>query len=166
MRHGAAIGSGTGTSTPGTSSPAAAVAQRVYRRMLAMRAVPGQTAVPAAPTCDLLVLDRSSDVVAPVAREWTYEAMVHDLLQVRRDRAEICAEICAKICAEIALGDSPRLAAGAISARSRLNLGSISAFNLLQVQGDRYEYKYVGNNNQQLTKEVLLNESDPLWPKY
>ena len=82
VRHGAAIGSGTGTSTPGTSSPAAAVAQRVYRRMLAMRAVPGQTAVPAAPTCDLLVLDRSSDVVAPVAREWTYEAMVHDLLPV------------------------------------------------------------------------------------
>jgi syntaxin-binding protein 1 len=81
-RHAAAVGSGTGTSSPGTSSPAAAVAQRVHRRMLAMRAVPGQTAVPSAPTCDLLVLDRSSDVVAPVAREWTYEAMVHDLLPV------------------------------------------------------------------------------------
>ena len=34
-----------------------------------------------APTCDLLVLDRSSDV-ARRAREWTYEAMVHDLLPV------------------------------------------------------------------------------------
>ena len=81
-RHAAAVGSGTGTSSPGASSPAAAVAQRVHRLMLAMRAVPGQTAVPSAPTCDLLVLDRSCDVVAPVAREWTYEAMVHDLLPV------------------------------------------------------------------------------------
>jgi syntaxin-binding protein 1 len=38
--------------------------------------------LPPRESCDLLVLDRSVDPVAPVVHEWTYEAMVYDLLPV------------------------------------------------------------------------------------
>lgn len=31
-------------------------------------------------TCDLVIVDRSVDPVAPMIHEWTYEAMVYDLL--------------------------------------------------------------------------------------
>ena len=77
--------------TAGTS-PAANVAQRLYRMMLALRnrqktTSSGErkdaTAIPPfGSTCDVLVLDRACDPVAPLAREWTYEAMVFDLLPV------------------------------------------------------------------------------------
>jgi hypothetical protein len=39
-------------------------------------------ALPARETCELLVLDRSVDPVAPVIHEWTYEALVYDLLSL------------------------------------------------------------------------------------
>ncbi|PKA47665.1 Protein transport Sec1a [Apostasia shenzhenica] len=33
-------------------------------------------------TCDLLIVDRSIDLIAPVIHEWTYDAMCHDLLDM------------------------------------------------------------------------------------
>ncbi|XP_042007570.1 SNARE-interacting protein KEULE-like isoform X2 [Salvia splendens] len=33
-------------------------------------------------TCELLILDRSVDQIAPVIHEWTYDAMCHDLLNM------------------------------------------------------------------------------------
>eukprot|EP00326_Haptolina_ericina_P017194 CAMPEP_0181195132 /NCGR_PEP_ID=MMETSP1096-20121128/14712_1 /TAXON_ID=156174 ORGANISM="Chrysochromulina ericina, Strain CCMP281" /NCGR_SAMPLE_ID=MMETSP1096 /ASSEMBLY_ACC=CAM_ASM_000453 /LENGTH=566 /DNA_ID=CAMNT_0023284691 /DNA_START=96 /DNA_END=1796 /DNA_ORIENTATION=+ len=35
----------------------------------------------------------------------------------------------------------------------------------LSVQDGRYVYSYVNNSNQTVTKEVLLNETDPLWKR-
>ncbi|XP_076950625.1 SNARE-interacting protein KEULE-like isoform X2 [Bidens hawaiensis] len=37
---------------------------------------------PQVETCDLLILDRSIDQVAPIIHEWTYDAMCHDLLEM------------------------------------------------------------------------------------
>ncbi|MBA0736991.1 hypothetical protein Gogos_010474 [Gossypium gossypioides] len=37
---------------------------------------------PQTETCDLLILDRSVDQIAPVIHEWTYDAMCHDLLNM------------------------------------------------------------------------------------
>ncbi|AES87273.2 Sec1-family transporter [Medicago truncatula] len=37
---------------------------------------------PQSETCDLIIVDRSIDQVAPVIHEWTYDAMIHDLLDM------------------------------------------------------------------------------------
>ncbi|KAI3792568.1 hypothetical protein L2E82_06451 [Cichorium intybus] len=37
-------------------------------------------------TCDLLILDRSIDQIAPVIHEWTYDAMCHDLLEMEGNK--------------------------------------------------------------------------------
>ncbi|KAI3977294.1 hypothetical protein MKX01_040103 [Papaver californicum] len=37
---------------------------------------------PQSETCELLILDRSLDHIAPVIHEWTYDAMCHDLLNL------------------------------------------------------------------------------------
>ncbi|XP_068479184.1 protein transport Sec1a-like isoform X2 [Phaseolus vulgaris] len=37
-------------------------------------------------TCDLLIVDRSVDQIAPVIHEWTYDAMCHDLLNMNGDK--------------------------------------------------------------------------------
>ncbi|KAK2992614.1 hypothetical protein RJ640_015970 [Escallonia rubra] len=37
---------------------------------------------PQTETCELLILDRSVDLIAPVIHEWTYDAMCHDLLDM------------------------------------------------------------------------------------
>ena len=39
------------------------------------------------------------------------------------------------------------------------------AHDLLSVQDERYKYSYTGNNNQTLSKEVLLNDTDPLYKR-
>ncbi|KAK4578564.1 hypothetical protein RGQ29_028598 [Quercus rubra] len=44
-----------------------------------------KTSIPNFPqteTCELLILDRSVDQIAPVMHEWTYDAMCHDLLDM------------------------------------------------------------------------------------
>ncbi|KAL8256067.1 hypothetical protein R6Q59_031134 [Mikania micrantha] len=37
---------------------------------------------PQTETCELLILDRSIDPIAPIIHEWTYDAMCHDLLEM------------------------------------------------------------------------------------
>mmetsp|Transcript_23762 Transcript_23762/g.45277 ORF Transcript_23762/g.45277 Transcript_23762/m.45277 type:complete len:649 (-) Transcript_23762:238-2184(-) len=54
------------------------VASGVHARMSELHSLPG---IPVNESCDLLVVDRSVDVVAPVIHEWTYEAMCFDLLE-------------------------------------------------------------------------------------
>ncbi|KAJ1480174.1 Sec1-like protein [Baffinella frigidus] len=61
----------------------------------------------------LLVLDRASDVTSPLMHEYTYQAMAHDLLDIK---------------------------------------------------DERYKYKYTNAKGDQLVKEVLLNELDPIFP--
>ncbi|XP_030524706.1 SNARE-interacting protein KEULE isoform X2 [Rhodamnia argentea] len=41
---------------------------------------------PQTETCELLVLDRSIDQIAPVIHEWTYDAMCHDLLSMEGNK--------------------------------------------------------------------------------
>ena len=40
---------------------------------------------PKTPSCDCLILDRTMDAVSPIIHEWTYEAMVYDLLRVENN---------------------------------------------------------------------------------
>ncbi|KAK9819584.1 hypothetical protein WJX72_000024 [[Myrmecia] bisecta] len=55
------------------------IAVEVNERLMIMQRA-GQ--LPAAETCDLIVIDRGFDPVAPVIHEWTYEAMAYDLLNL------------------------------------------------------------------------------------
>ncbi|CAL5211061.1 unnamed protein product [Lathyrus oleraceus] len=41
---------------------------------------------PQSETCDLLIVDRSVDQIAPVIHEWTYDAMCHDLLDMEGNK--------------------------------------------------------------------------------
>lgn len=41
---------------------------------------------PATETCELMILDRSIDPIAPVIHEWTYDAMCHDLLNMEGNK--------------------------------------------------------------------------------
>jgi len=41
---------------------------------------------PQTETCDLLIVDRSIDQIAPVIHEWTYDAMCHDLLNIEGNK--------------------------------------------------------------------------------
>ncbi|GAA0150901.1 membrane trafficking regulatory protein [Lithospermum erythrorhizon] len=48
-----------------------------------------KTSIPNFPqkeTCELLILDRSIDQIAPVIHEWTYDAMCHDLLDLKGNK--------------------------------------------------------------------------------
>lgn len=41
---------------------------------------------PQTETCELLILDRSVDQIAPIIHEWTYDAMCHDLLNMEGNK--------------------------------------------------------------------------------
>jgi syntaxin-binding protein 1 len=58
------------------------VAERLDRILTAMLRSKGAEAAKNNPTCDVLVVDRSFDIIAPIIHEWTYESMVTDLLDV------------------------------------------------------------------------------------
>ncbi len=45
--------------------------------------------VPESDTCDLIIVDRGFDLVAPLIHEWTYEAMMYDLLPGERLRGKV-----------------------------------------------------------------------------
>lgn len=62
----------------------------------------------------LLILDRTIDPLAPLLHEYSYQAMIHDLLPIS--------------------------------------------------DGERYAYRYTSNRGEEMKKDVLLNETDPLWP--
>jgi len=64
------------------SDAARGVADRVDRIVTGLLRAKGNEEAKNNPTCDLLILDRSFDVIAPVIHEWTYESMVYDLLDV------------------------------------------------------------------------------------
>eukprot|EP00775_Hariotina_reticulata_P004848 gene4848-5095_t len=68
------------------------LAQKVYERALVLQRSGG---LPARESCDLLILDRTVDPVAPVIHEWTYEAMVYDLLPVEDNVIRYTAETAA-----------------------------------------------------------------------
>ncbi|KAJ0229159.1 SNARE-interacting protein KEULE [Hirschfeldia incana] len=68
---------------------------------------------PQTETCELLILDRSIDQIAPIIHEWTYDAMCHDLLNM---------------------------------------------------EGNKYVHVIPSNSGgQPETKDVLLEEHDPIW---
>lgn len=52
--------------------------------LLAVRIANG-IATPAGDTCDLIIVDRAFDLIAPVIHEWTYEAIASDILDLRNN---------------------------------------------------------------------------------
>ncbi|KAM7275043.1 hypothetical protein ACFE04_016909 [Oxalis oulophora] len=54
---------------------------------------------PQTETCELLILDRSVDQIAPVIHEWTYDAMCHDLLEMDGNKCTL--EVPNKISGEL-----------------------------------------------------------------
>eukprot|EP00879_Flechtneria_rotunda_P003010 GHRR01003228.1.p1 GENE.GHRR01003228.1~~GHRR01003228.1.p1 ORF type:complete len:663 (+),score=201.56 GHRR01003228.1:278-2266(+) len=65
------------------------LAQKVSERAMVLQRAGG---LPARESCELLILDRSVDPVAPIIHEWTYEAMVYDLLPVEDNIIRYTAE--------------------------------------------------------------------------
>lgn len=65
------------------------LAQRISERAMVLQR---SGVLPPRESCELLVLDRSVDPVAPVVHEWTYEAMVYDLLPVDENVIRYSAE--------------------------------------------------------------------------
>jgi len=103
---------------PGDGDPPGAearslVAQRVAAKLHSLLSdLQREQQLPQTETCDLVVVDRSIDPVAPVIHEWTYEAMTYDLLPLN---------------------------------------------------GDRYQYEAENRKGVKESKESLLEESDPMW---
>eukprot|EP00884_Botryococcus_braunii_P006265 jgi/Botrbrau1/1563/Bobra.0107s0050.1 len=72
---------------PGDDAGAGLESRQLVSQRIAVevndRLMPLQRAgvLPGSETCDLIVVDRGFDVVAPIIHEWTYEAMAYDLLE-------------------------------------------------------------------------------------
>jgi len=72
-----------------SANEAAAMREMLAGRLagqLAQRIQALQTRLPDFPqseTCDLLILDRSVDAIAPVVHDWSYECLCHDVLRMR-----------------------------------------------------------------------------------
>lgn len=62
------------------------VAKELFTLLLDMQK---QGTVPEGDTCDLIIVDRGFDLVAPLIHEWTYEAMMHDLLPPEKLRGKM-----------------------------------------------------------------------------
>eukprot|EP00899_Mesostigma_viride_P012721 jgi/Mesvir1/2144/Mv16665-RA.1 len=69
------------TDLPKGVKVAQAVAQSVHEKMVAYQRT--VMSLPNTSTCDLIIVDRALDPVAPVIHEWTYGAMVYDLLAIK-----------------------------------------------------------------------------------
>ncbi|KAJ8767662.1 hypothetical protein K2173_018220 [Erythroxylum novogranatense] len=60
------------------------LAARVWDRLMQYKQKIEQ--FPQTETCDLLILDRSVDQIAPIIHEWTYDAICHDLLNMEGNK--------------------------------------------------------------------------------
>ncbi|CAN0841865.1 SNARE-interacting protein KEULE [Linum grandiflorum] len=60
------------------------LAARVWDRISSYKQKISQ--FPQTETCDLLILDRSVDQIAPIIHEWTYDAICHDLLDMQGNK--------------------------------------------------------------------------------
>ncbi|KAB5526980.1 hypothetical protein DKX38_020827 [Salix brachista] len=78
VRYRAAQATDDSTATFRDSIPAK-LAAGVWNNILKYKCIPN---FPQTETCELLILDRSIDQIAPVIHEWTYDAMCHDLLEM------------------------------------------------------------------------------------
>jgi len=73
---------------PDAADPPGAAARQTLTARLAKKlsdrvdAMSASGNLPTRDTCDLIILDRSYDPLAPVIHEWTYEALVYDLLDM------------------------------------------------------------------------------------
>lgn len=65
------------------------LSHKVFDRVMGLQRA---GALPQRETCDLVIVDRSIDPVAPMIHEWTYEAMVYDLLPVQGNVIRYAAE--------------------------------------------------------------------------
>jgi syntaxin-binding protein 1 len=59
------------------------LAAGVWDCLMRYKSLPG---FPKTETCELLILDRSVDQIAPIIHEWTYDAICHDLLNLEGNK--------------------------------------------------------------------------------
>ncbi|XVF52706.1 hypothetical protein PTKIN_Ptkin05aG0040100 [Pterospermum kingtungense] len=59
------------------------LAAGIWNCLMKYKSIPN---FPQRETCELLILDRSIDQIAPIIHEWTYDAMCHDLLNMEGNK--------------------------------------------------------------------------------
>ncbi|KAK6162504.1 hypothetical protein DH2020_002345 [Rehmannia glutinosa] len=80
VRYRAAKGLDGATAATGRDLVPMKLAQAVWNNISTYKSsIPN---FPSTETCELLIVDRSVDKIAPVIHEWTYDAMCHDLLDL------------------------------------------------------------------------------------